>query len=89
VPESIRAFDDLLELWRPSDDPSVLLPPPDDLPFHNESPPDELPEDTFADWFLPGYRLPKDPLPEELWLEMVREANAGARDASCGGRRGE
>ncbi|MCQ6269896.1 HNH endonuclease [Pseudarthrobacter sp. R1] len=30
VPESIRAFDDLLALWPPPEDPSELWPPPDD-----------------------------------------------------------
>jgi hypothetical protein len=37
-----------------------------------------LPEDTFDDWLLPGYTLPKDPLPEEIWWKMACEANAVA-----------
>ncbi|WP_142044682.1 HNH endonuclease signature motif containing protein [Arthrobacter sp. SLBN-100] len=87
VPESIRAFDDLLELWEPPDDPSQLWPPPDDVPdgwappddssLQDLFPHDDVPEDTFAGCFLPGYRPPKDPLPEELWREIPFDANAG------------
>ncbi|MDQ0675770.1 hypothetical protein QFZ36_003331 [Pseudarthrobacter siccitolerans] len=87
VPESIRAFDDLLELWPSPDDPSELsLPhgdvpdgwaPADDSSLQDLFPHDEVPEDTFADWFVPGYRQPEDPLPEELWREAPFDANAG------------
>ncbi|MDQ0692482.1 HNH endonuclease signature motif containing protein [Arthrobacter sp. W4I7] len=77
VPESIRAFDDLLELWEPPDDLSEVWLPPDDSPFPADLFQDDIPEDTLADGFLPGYSPPKDPLPEDLFREMVREANTG------------
>jgi hypothetical protein len=87
VPENIRAFEDLLELWPSPDDPSELSLPPGDVPdgwapqddssLQDLFPYDEVPEDTFADWFLSGYRQPKDPLPEELWREAPFDANAG------------
>jgi hypothetical protein len=76
VPENIRAFDDLLELWEPPGDLSEGWRPPDDLPFPDNLFQEEVPDDTLADWFLPGYSPPKDPLPEDLFREMVREANA-------------
>jgi hypothetical protein len=40
-------------------------------------PQDEYPADTFVDWFQPGYRLPEDPLPEDVWWAMACEASAG------------
>ncbi|WP_050054605.1 HNH endonuclease signature motif containing protein [Pseudarthrobacter siccitolerans] len=62
VPESIRAFDDLLQRWEPLDDlPGVpappdnlsqICPPPHEPPFPHELFQDEIPEETFADWFL-------------------------------------
>ncbi|WP_255470825.1 HNH endonuclease signature motif containing protein [Pseudarthrobacter sp. B4EP4b] len=64
VPESIRAFDDLLDQWEPPDDPagvpipredlSEVSPPPEEPPFPHELFQDEIPEETFADWFLSG-----------------------------------
>ncbi|MDR6792616.1 hypothetical protein J2X12_002145 [Pseudarthrobacter oxydans] len=45
----------------------------DDLAFESLFPHDEFPEDTFADWFLPGYRQPKDPLSEEAWWVLAGE----------------
>ncbi|WP_427117934.1 DUF222 domain-containing protein [Pseudarthrobacter scleromae] len=45
----------------------------DDLAFESLFPHDEFPEDTFADWFLPGYRQPKDPLSEEAWWVVAGE----------------
>ncbi|MDQ0923973.1 hypothetical protein QF038_002481 [Pseudarthrobacter sp. W1I19] len=87
VPESILAFDDLLDLWEPPDDPSELWPPSSDpsekwpppcySPAADEDLRDEIPEETFADWFLSGGSPPKDPIPEDLFPEMAREANAG------------
>ncbi|WP_142059859.1 HNH endonuclease signature motif containing protein [Pseudarthrobacter sp. B4EP4b] len=85
VPESIRAFDDLLDLWEPPDDPSDLCPPSGD-PLEKWPPPDysaaaeswrnEIPEETFADWFLSADTT-KDPIPEDLFPETVRESSAG------------
>jgi hypothetical protein len=86
VPESIRAFDDLLDLWEPPDDPSgvstqpddlsEVCPPPDEPPFPHELFQDEIPEETFADWFLSADTT-GDPILEDLFPEMVRESSAG------------
>jgi hypothetical protein len=64
VPESIRAFDDLLDQWDPSDAPSELSPPPGCSPAADESLQEEIPEETFADWFLSADT--KDPVPPLL-----------------------
>ncbi|WP_455836911.1 DUF222 domain-containing protein [Pseudarthrobacter siccitolerans] len=87
VPESNRAFDDLLDLWEPTedlsgvptppDDLSHICPPPDEPPFPHELCQDEIPEETFADWFLSGDSPPDDPLPEELLPDTMRKANVG------------
>ncbi|WP_104043136.1 HNH endonuclease signature motif containing protein [Arthrobacter sp. ZGTC412] len=53
VPVDLSVPDDRSQLWPPPDDPPVA-----NLYWH-----EELPEDTYDDWLLPGYRLPKDPLP--------------------------
>ncbi|ADX71907.1 hypothetical protein Asphe3_06990 [Pseudarthrobacter phenanthrenivorans Sphe3] len=57
------------------DDPSGLAKLAQDPP-HPESPNTGLPEDTFSDWFLPAYQLPKDPLPEDVWWAMACDASA-------------
>ncbi|WP_091422282.1 HNH endonuclease signature motif containing protein [Arthrobacter sp. OV608] len=85
VPESIRAFDALLDRWEPPDDPSDLCPPSRD-PLEKWPPPDysaaaeswrnEIPEETFADWFLSADTT-KDPIPEDFFPEMAHDANAG------------
>jgi len=87
VPESIRAFDDLLDQWEPTedlsgvptppDDLSQICPPPDEPPFPHELFQDEIPEETFADWFLSRDNAPNDPLPEQLLWDTMRKANAG------------
>ncbi|WP_104042281.1 HNH endonuclease signature motif containing protein [Arthrobacter sp. ZGTC412] len=63
VPVNLSVPDDLSQVW----------PPPDDLHVENLFGHEELPEDTYDDWLLPGYRLPKDPLPEEIWWRMACE----------------
>ncbi|WP_458781670.1 HNH endonuclease signature motif containing protein [Arthrobacter sp. D3-16] len=67
---------ELSQGWPPPAEHSQVLPSPDDLSAENQIRHGELPEDTFADWFLPGYRPPKDPLPEEIWWAMASEASA-------------
>ncbi|WP_307613423.1 HNH endonuclease signature motif containing protein [Pseudarthrobacter sp. W1I19] len=76
VPESIREFDELLQLWELPDDLSGVPTPPEDLseacpppvepPFPHELFQDDIPEETFADWFLSQDKPPKDPLPHLL-----------------------
>jgi hypothetical protein len=56
---------------------SQVWPAPSDLSLLNLYPQDEYPADTFVDWFQPGYRLPEDPLPEDVWWAMACEASAG------------
>jgi hypothetical protein len=77
VPESIREFDDLLELWLPPHDPSELWSPAHYSPVADEPLQNEIPEETFADWFLSGDSPRKGPIPHDLSGETVREANAG------------
>jgi hypothetical protein len=77
VPENIRAFEDLLEQWEPPEDPSEVCPPPGYSPVADESLRDEIPDETFADWFQSGDSPTKDPLPKDLFREMVRGAKAG------------
>ena len=87
VPESIRAFGDLLDQWDPTedlsgvptppDDLSEVCPPPDEPAFPKELFQDEIPEETFADWFLSRDNPPNDPIPEERFRNTMRKANAG------------
>ncbi|OAE00738.1 HNH endonuclease signature motif containing protein [Arthrobacter sp. OY3WO11] len=86
LPAGLRIPDDLSEAWPPPDellqqrhfpdDLSSLRLSADDVAFENLFPHDEFPEDTFADWFLPGYRQPKDPLSEEAWWVVAGEGTA-------------
>ncbi|WP_285314475.1 DUF222 domain-containing protein, partial [Pseudarthrobacter sp. fls2-241-R2A-168] len=86
VPESIRAFDDLLDQWEPPDDLagvpipredlSEVSPPPEEPPFPHELFQDEIPEETFADWFLSGDSPPNDPL-SPLLTQPCRPATWG------------
>ncbi|MFJ6358468.1 HNH endonuclease signature motif containing protein [Pseudarthrobacter oxydans] len=79
----LRIPDDLSEAVPPPDELSQRRQFPgylpevtasaDDLAFESLFPHDEFPEDTFADWFLPGYRQPKDPLSEEAWWVVAGE----------------
>ena len=79
VPAKLELPEDLSEGWPPPAELSQVWPPPDDLPAETPFWHEELPEDTYADWFLPGRRLPKDPLPEEVWWAMSCEASAALR----------
>jgi hypothetical protein len=84
-----RVPDDLSETWPqphqlsqhrlPPDGSAYDNVPPNDLAFERLFPYDEFPEDTFADWFLPGYQRPKDPLPEDAWWAMACEASTATR----------
>ncbi|WP_461189110.1 HNH endonuclease signature motif containing protein [Arthrobacter sp. Z4-13] len=71
--------DDLSQIWHPPGDLPQAWPPPHDLPVEVAFWHEELPEDTFDDWLLPGYTLPKDPLPEEIWWKIACDASAGMR----------
>ena len=65
---------------RPSPhEPAADKLPPNNLAFEGLFPHDEFPEDTFADWFLPGYQRPKDPLPEDAWWAMACDASTATR----------
>ncbi|MCQ6271706.1 HNH endonuclease [Pseudarthrobacter sp. R1] len=79
VPAKLEVPDDLSGDRPPPVVLSQVWPPPDDLPPESLFWHEDLPEDTFADWFLPGHRLPKDPLPEEVWWAMACEASAALR----------
>ncbi|WPU10077.1 DUF222 domain-containing protein [Pseudarthrobacter oxydans] len=59
------------------DDLSDAWPPAAGRSLQDLYPKEEFPEDTFADWFVPGYQQPKDPLPEDVWWEMACQASAG------------
>ncbi|MGF9649865.1 DUF222 domain-containing protein [Pseudarthrobacter oxydans] len=79
VSAKLEVPDDLSDGWPAPAELSQVWPPPDDLPPESLFWHEELPEDTFADWFLPGHRLPKDPLREEVWWAMACEASTGVR----------
>jgi hypothetical protein len=70
VPAELRALDDLSGV-SPPDAMAGVWPPPADLSLQDLYPQEEFPEDTFAEWLLPTYQRPKDPLPEDVWWAMA------------------